>query len=523
MPPTTVPGSMESSDITDRDEKTDHTATQELAVVMPVMEAEEPEIPQQILSPDDKPAFEPKKFPTFYVAAGIIIFVLVVTIGSICGTGHCGSGGGSEAMESATGREALRQDFELQITAGLRSVRFGLDDENSAYEKALDWIINADPKQLEPDADNLLQRFILALLYYHSTERKPWYSCNPPQGAQDDTCQFFLNVNHVQWGNRWLSGSPECQWGGVFCESGVVTVIELNANEMNGQLPAELGVLPKLTKLDFSHNELTGTIPSSLMLTELDLGANQFAGTIPAEIFNNPGLESLNLENNTLTGTLPTDVGLASELVRLSLGFNRLSGLLPNQLFGLSNMERMVLQSNQFTGTLSEAVGNLVNMQYLFFGETSLDGPLPSQLGLLTILREMDMHNSFISGTIPEELFTGCSELVLLYFGDCNLSGTISTSVGLLTELRALLLANNNLSGTIPEEMTASTWLYQFSVNGNQLSGSFPSALCSNLFPATGTHLAADCGPEKDTGIAAMPCLCCTECCEASTGICSEV
>jgi Leucine-rich repeat (LRR) protein len=99
------------------------------------------------------------------------------------------------------------------------------------------------------------------------------------------------------------------------------------ANEINGPLPAELGLLSALTQLYLDGNKLTGTLPTELgLMTDLTY---------------------LGLSFNKLTGTLPTELGLLSYLTWLHLSDNQLSGtLLPTELFGLSRLHYLQLAGN---------------------------------------------------------------------------------------------------------------------------------------------------------------------------------
>ena len=68
----------------------------------------------------------------------------------------------------------------------------------------------------------------------------------------------------------------------------MVSDINLNNNQLEGQIPAELGQLGKLTRLYLNNNQLSGPIPAALgqlaALTRLDLRDNQLSGPIPAEL-----------------------------------------------------------------------------------------------------------------------------------------------------------------------------------------------------------------------------------------------
>jgi Leucine-rich repeat (LRR) protein len=62
----------------------------------------------------------------------------------------------------------------------------------------------------------------------------------------------------------------------------------------------------RLSVLALQYNQLTGAIPASLgdlqMLMRLDLSFNYFFGSIPVWLVNAPMLEVLNIQNNSLSG-----------------------------------------------------------------------------------------------------------------------------------------------------------------------------------------------------------------------------
>jgi hypothetical protein len=89
-----------------------------------------------------------------------------------------------------------------------------LDDLESNQAKALQWIIYTDALQVCPEDSNVLQRYILAILYF-STNGDAWNECTQ---ARETICT----------GEPFLSGTNECQWGGISCDSqGQVTKINI--------------------------------------------------------------------------------------------------------------------------------------------------------------------------------------------------------------------------------------------------------------------------------------------------------
>ena len=102
---------------------------------------------------------------------------------------------------------------------------------------------------------------------------------------------------------------------------------------MSGEIPAELGNLRNLYRLDLAGNQLSGEIPSELgnllYLQRLDLANNQLSGEIPAELGNLLNLYRLDLADNRLSGEIPVELGT---IPNLRLDGNELSGriLRPN-------------------------------------------------------------------------------------------------------------------------------------------------------------------------------------------------
>ena len=71
----------------------------------------------------------------------------------------------------------------------------------------------------------------------------------------------------------------------------------VDANDLIGSIPSELGKLTQLQSLYLADNELTGYIPSELgairFLRKLELRNNDLSGTIPSEFLTYPFLSKL--------------------------------------------------------------------------------------------------------------------------------------------------------------------------------------------------------------------------------------
>ena len=137
---------------------------------------------------------------------------------------------------------------------------------------------------------------------------------------------------------------------------------------MGGTLPICLFQLPNLTTLHLSGNKFTGSIPSTVALSDalsdVSLSHNSLTGAIP-EVIQQRRWYNLDLSYNRLSATLSGDFGanhsaypaLLLNLTRsecaVSLENNRLSGRIPGFLQSLQNVS--ILGTNLFSCALDGA------------------------------------------------------------------------------------------------------------------------------------------------------------------------
>ena len=94
------------------------------------------------------------------------------------------------------------------------------------------------------------------------------------------------------------------------------------------------------------QNALGGSIPDSwTTLTTLELvslGLNELTGTLPESLINNnPNLRSIFLEDNKLSGGLPLSP-VSNALTQLRLNGNDLEGPIPSGFSGLSVLRKFL-------------------------------------------------------------------------------------------------------------------------------------------------------------------------------------
>ena len=112
--------------------------------------------------------------------------------------------------------------------------------------------------------------------------------------------------------------------------------LDLNDNQLTGEIPPEIGNLTNLTYLYLHNNQLTGSIPPEIgNLTNLEglyLDNNQITGSIPPEIGNLTNLKYLKINNNQITGSIPSEIGNLNLLSTLDLQNNQLTGIIPDEI-----------------------------------------------------------------------------------------------------------------------------------------------------------------------------------------------
>lgn len=193
----------------------------------------------------------------------------------------------------------------------------------------------------------------------------------------------------------WPAEDDVTTWEGVtFNErKSRVLMIELPNKDISGEIPAEIGRLDALTRLDLDSNRLTGTVPveiSSLTnLRELDLRGNNLT-SLPPEIGRLTLLTGLWLHENQLV-SIPEELGRLTALETLNLDNNQLTTI-PAKLGNLCKLKALSLGCNQLVNLPSE-LGKLVSLEELKLRRNNL-ASLPAEIGMLRCLRELDLRGN---------------------------------------------------------------------------------------------------------------------------------
>lgn len=215
--------------------------------------------------------------------------------------------------------------------------------------------------------DQVVQRYILAVLYF-STNGNNWDSCSAPDNIQnDDTCQVQSSYGNniisddegktFSSGFKWLTCNTECEWGGINCnQNGLIIATDVEDNGLTGTLPNEVAALPRLFAFALEQNDISGTIPSTYSnlarLVILDLDFNSLEGSLLLDLSKMTKLRQLDLNNNNLEGTLGGLGWENTDLQFLDLSRNNFSGPIPTEIGNLPNLRSVQLYCNQLEAPL---------------------------------------------------------------------------------------------------------------------------------------------------------------------------
>jgi Leucine-rich repeat (LRR) protein len=256
--------------------------------------------------------------------------------------------------------------------------------------------------------------------------------------------------------------------------------LDLQLNNITGNIPDSIGHLTNLQHLYIALNKLSGSIPSSLYtivgIIEIELFNNYLTGVVPTEIGNLNLLAHIDVSSNQLTGPIPTEIGNLISLEIFSLTYNNLTGTIPTEIGLLTNLVSMSFDSNKFSGPIPDEIGKLSKLEIIYLNDNSLSGPIPTQIGRLKSCNMFFVRDNIFSGAIPTEIGR-MSSLTSLIAGYNRLSGWIPTNIGKLTKLTNIYLNQNQLTGPFPTEFGYLDKLAILALDENRLNGSIPTEI----------------------------------------------
>ena len=302
---------------------------------------------------------------------------------------------------------------------------------------------------------------------------------------RDALIAIYNALDGDNWENNenWCTDKPLNEWYGVGMDGGHVVSIDgaLNYNNANGDIPAELGDLTHLQRLQLYGAQGITSLPKEIgkldrvwamsiygsSITSLpdEIGDMRYLSslylsgmpikTLPKGLANSLNLTVLGIYDTQLE-TLPDEFALA-KLKTLDLSYNQLTTL-PE---GLTN-NRTITSLTIYEGGIQQlpaTIGNMSNLETLNISCYNLTS-LPAELGNLTNLTNLSIHHTSLNCNLPAEL-GNLKNLQVLDLSHNEFTGTIPASYGDLSNLAILNITENNMSGEISKTiLNSSMWAH---------------------------------------------------------------
>jgi hypothetical protein len=281
--------------------------------------------------------------------------------------------------------------------------------------------------------------------------------CTGVTGTSPVECEalvtLYENSSSSGWSDRtnWLLTATPCEWYGVTCRDGHVTMLSLSNNDLTGSLPADIGQLTELEILDLSGNNLSGHLPAEIgnmrQLRWLYLNDNPLSGAIPLNLMDLDNLEILWLYNTNMCE--PTDRSFNGWLTRM-------------EDFQRSNVTCSTIATTASVNIAPETEFNCDDVTEIPKMECETLVMLYNETGGSS----WGKNTNWLQNNTP-----------------CNWHG-VTCEAGHVTQLA---LANNGLTGKLPAELSNLTNLTSLDLSNNSLEGPIPGALVK--LPLTNVNL----------------------------------
>ena len=308
----------------------------------------------------------------------------------------------------------------------------------------------------------------------------------PPSPLLFDDCTLLLALKETLAGEAELNWSvtlPIDEWQGVSAYGSPrrVVVLNLEARELTGRIPPELGRLDGLKWLNLSANQLTGSIPPELGqlvdLRGLFLDRNALTGPVPLKLLAVPEHDLLSsavcLPSSRISSALLDDCarllamkdtlagnaqlnwsvalpigewqgvtvgGPEGRVIALELPRMGLNGRVPSALGDLAGLRSLVLAGNVLAGAIPPELGKLTDLEMLGLSANALTGPIPPELAKLSSIRELWLSGNRLTGSLPPELRSAAG-------GEATCPAAPADNPGLRADCALLLASRDILAG----------------------------------------------------------------------------
>nr|VDD13231.1 unnamed protein product [Brassica oleracea] len=231
-------------------------------------------------------------------------------------------------------------------------------------------------------------------------------------------------------------------YNGVWCDNstGVVTMLQLRACLSGNIKPnSSLFRLHHLRYLNLRHNNfIPSLLPSEFgnlnSSRNLALSHNQLSGTLPSSLLTMPSLTYLNLHGNYLIGSIEVDNSSTT-----------------------SRLQHMNLGNNYFEGKIIEPISQLINLSDLDLSFLNTSSPVDIRpFSSLKSLSYLDLSGNSISPASFDTNLHIPTNLEVLFLSGCGIT-KFPNVLKILEKLEVIGMSNNRIKGKVPMVMEPSS------------------------------------------------------------------
>ncbi|PNX98294.1 receptor-like protein kinase [Trifolium pratense] len=264
--------------------------------------------------------------------------------------------------------------------------------------------------------------------------------------------------------------------------SGSIQTLRVCNTSFSGEFPHTIGNMRHLYKLDLSNCQFNGTLPNSLsnltQLSYLDLSSNSFTGAMPSFRMAKT-LTRIDLSHNRLSGVISSSdyfEGLHN-LVSIDLRDNSINGSIPSSLFSLPLLQNILLSLNHFSKVEEFTIMSSSVLNMLELSSNDLAGPFPTSIFQLSSLSVLDLSYNKFTGSLKLEKLFELRSLTSLDLSYNNFSVNVNVAnadLSSLPNISTLNLASCNLK-TFPSFLRNKSIITILDLSNNQIQGRVPN------------------------------------------------
>jgi Leucine-rich repeat (LRR) protein len=198
-------------------------------------------------------------------------------------------------------------------------------------------------------------------------------------------------------------------------------------NSFTGPIPHGLKDLQELKILFLQNNALSGPIPHLLFqsnsnLERINLEFNELSGDLPTIMGQLEKLITMKINDNKLGGDIPEDWRHMQSLKELHLHNNKIGGHIPDSLSFMPHLRELWLQNNKVGGKIPASLGSAKNLQTAYLDHNKLTGEVPKEISQLEQLTTLRLEENDLTGKVPDEVCAKLNQNTLLSFlsADCE-------------------------------------------------------------------------------------------------------